>query len=152
MKYSFNLLFLFSSLFSFGQNEQSIIVIDPDKTQSMSTDGLVEVFEMIDSEFTRKSDPDKPLDDVLYVFDLVNNTTEFFRFGELKSSLPIIKFEKKNGLIYVDCEDLNIRTGGRIVTHYVLNPSGKDGAPHMIYHFYWDDIDTTYAEVTLTLK
>lgn len=146
------LLVLLVLLVSGFVNGQNIITIDPDKTQSMSTDGLMEVFEMIDSDVTRKSDPNKPLDNVLYVFDFDNKACEFFRFGELESSVPIINYEKKDGLIYVECDDMNIRTGGRIVTHYILNPNGKEDIPHMVYHFYWDDIDTTYAEVTLSLK
>ena len=146
------LLVLLVLLVSGFVNGQNIITIDHDKTQSMSTDGLVGVFEMIDSDVTRKSDPNKPLDDVLYVFDLDNKVHEFYRFGELKSTVNIINVEEKDGLVYVDCDERNIRTDGRIITQFILNPKGKKGVPHMVYHFYWDDIDTTYAEVTLTVK
>lgn len=152
MKLYILLPYLFISLLSFDQTENNLIVIDPDKHQNMSVDGELDPFDIISSEKTIKGDPDKPHDDVLYVFDFDNMICDFFRFGELVSSVDIIDVQERDGLIYVDCDDTNIRTGGRIITHYVLNPKGKKNVPHMIYHFYWDDIDKSVAEVTLSLK
>jgi hypothetical protein len=146
------LLVLLVLLVSGFVNGQNIITIIPDLHQNMSAKGNDDVFDIIDSETTLKCDKNKPHDDVMYIFDLDNKICDFFRFGELVSSVPIVSIEKKNGLLYLDCDDTNIRTGGEIVTHYILNPDGKKGVPHMIYHFYWDDIDTSVAEVTLTLK
>ena len=152
MKLSILLPFLLISSLSIGQNENNLIVIDPDKSQNMSVDGELTPFDIISSEKTIKGDRDKPHDDVLYVFDFDNMICDFFRFGELESTVDIINVEERDGLLYVDCDDRNIRTGGRIITHYILNPKGKKNVPHMIYHFYWDDIDKSVAEVTLSLK
>jgi hypothetical protein len=118
----------------------------------MSVNGKLGVFDMMKNGYTKKSDPEKSLDDVLYIFDFENEKCEFFRFGRLVSTVTILNVEDKEGLLHVDCDDKNIRTGGKIITHYILNPNKKEGYPFMIYHFYWEDINTTYAEVTLSLK
>lgn len=146
------LLFVLVFLTSFFVNSQDLLVVNPSKIQSVSTNKVVDILEFVDSSIVSSDTLTESVDSASYVFDFKNMTCDFFRFGELVSSVSILRFENCDGLIYVDCDDLNILTGGRIITHYILNPEGKKDVPYMIYHFHWEDIGTTYAEVTLTLN
>ena len=141
-KLLFGLLMI--STLSFSQEN---VTITTKKSQIIYVDGEVEdVLKLVNSDDTKKRN-------IVYgestdFFDF-KNMKSFFKMGDREVSLDILKVEEKNGFLHVYCDDINMITKNKMITHIIININNDKNFPLMLYHFYWEHNDTTYVEITL---